>query len=195
MIPELQQVLFKHQRLALSQITELASDVKDLEASTFFNHIEPTGKIGFKNEDCAGTVIMLPGPKEANKQAHMHIEEHYDARSPHELKFYRYEICWSFDIVLPAPQNDYLRDSMITLRRGVRFDHHPQIQDPHHPPYHWHPNGCSELRLSTGKMSPLKVAIVAILMFDRGKLETANSACITNAINELRREMPSLPLS
>ena len=191
--PEIQQLLFRHQRQALDQIAELVPEAHDLDPASFFEQFAYPGEAGFRNQGCSGTGILLPGPKEAENRAHLHIEEHYDTRNPHVLKFYRYEICWSFDFVLTAPPNDHVRDSIIVLRRGVRFDHHPHFQDPHHPTYHWHPNGCSEFRLSTGEMSPLKVAIVASLMFDRARLNTLESTRITKAIEELRREIPCLP--
>ncbi len=144
-------MLFKQQRQALRDLGAVLPDVNDLDPASFFETVEEQGEVGFRNRDCSGNVILLPGPKEAEYHAHLHVEERYSTGTGHDLTFYRYEICWSFDII--SPPNDYLRDSIVSLRRGVRFDHHPQRQDSDHPRYHWHPNGCSELRLKTGKMS------------------------------------------
>ncbi|MCL2824149.1 MAG: hypothetical protein FWD57_09175, partial [Polyangiaceae bacterium] len=127
------------------------------------------GLVGFRDQGkCSGNgIIPLPGPKESNRRAHFHIEEQYSVAPPHDLVFYRYEICWQFDCLGADQRADYLREYYFTLRRGVRFDHHPKVGGSDHPKYHWHPNGCSEFRLSTCMMTPLKTAIVATMMFDR----------------------------
>ena len=182
----MQAFLFKKQREVLDQLKGLVKGVADLDAASFFKQIDG----GFRDSGaCSGLLIMLPGPTEATSRAHLHIEERYSTVGQHDLAYYRYEICWQFDRNISAAQDDYLRDSLITLRRGVRFDHHPDAQDAHHPKYHWHPNGCSEFLLESGRMSPLKTALVATMMFDREQIARLTDARFTNAIEELRKEI------
>jgi len=187
----MQSLLFKKRREALDQLKGLVEGVGDVDAASFFKPLDD----GFQDGGaCAsGLLIKLPGPKEATGGAHLHVEERYSTSAPHEIIHYRYEICWQFERDISAAQDDYLRDSLITLRRGVRFDHHPGAQDAHHPKFHWHPNGCSEFRLASGKMSPLKTALIAVLMFDRERVKMLTDARFTNALEELRKEIPGLP--
>lgn len=193
MSPEMQKVLWRHQSEAVRQLTDVVAI--DVDPTSFFEQFEVGGEIGFRDRGaCTGNLLVIPtGPKEATGSAHLHIEERYSPSAPHDLVHYRYEICWQFDRIIPAPQEDYLRDSLITLRRGVRFDHHPGAQDAHHPKYHWHPNGCSEFRLASGQMTPLKTALIAVMMFDRERLKALTDARFTNAVDELRREISGLP--
>ncbi|MFO0574304.1 MAG: hypothetical protein U1A78_09910 [Polyangia bacterium] len=183
--------LFKKQREALNQLQGLVDGVADIDPASFFTQFDD----GFRDSGaCASDLLIkLPGPKEASRRAHLHVEERYSTVNPHDLVHYRYEICWQFDRDISAAQDDYLRDSLITLRRGVRFDHHPGAQDAHHPKYHWHPNGCSEFRLESDRMSTLKTALVATIMFDRERLEKLTDARFTNSMAELRKAIPGLP--
>lgn len=201
MSPEMQKLLWKCQSQAVRQLKDVVAI--DVDAASFFKQFEDGGEIGFRDGGaCTGNLLVLPtGPKEATGSAHLHIEERYSPSAPHDLVRYRYEICWQFERIIPASREDYLRDSLITLRRGVRFDHHPGpqdahhpgVQDAHHPKYHWHPNGCSEFRLASGQMTPLKTALIAVLMFDRERVKTLTDARFTKALEDLRREIPGLP--
>jgi hypothetical protein len=185
--------IWKHISTAVQQLQDVLADL-EIDRASFFEQFEENGDVGFRDPGaCSGQVVRLPGPKEANGDAHLHIEERYSTMSPYELTHYRYEICWKFERDISASQDDYLRDSLITLRRGVRFDHHPGAQDASHPQYHWHPNGCSEFRLGSGIMTPLKVAVLAVLMFDGERIPKLTSASCNNAITELRREISGLP--
>lgn len=186
----MQGLLFKKKREALDQLKELVDGVGDLDAPSFFKSMSD----GFQDSGkcVGGLLISVPGPKEAACGAHLHIEERYSPLD-HGLVHYRYEICWQVDRYISAAQDDYLRDSLITLRRGVRFDHHPGVQDAHHPTYHWHPNGCSEFRLASGQMSPLKTALLAVLMFDPDRVKSSTDPRVTKALEELRKELPGLP--
>lgn len=183
--------LFKKQREALDSLKGLVDDVDDIGPTSFFKQLDN----GFRDSgSCNGGVLVtLPGPKEAARRAHLHIEERYSAKALNELVYYRYEICWHFDRDISAAQDDYLRDSLITLRRGVRFDHDRDAKDEYHPLYHWHPNGCSEFRLASDWMSPLKTALVATMMFDRGRVEKLTDTRFTKAMEELRKAIPGLP--
>jgi hypothetical protein len=187
----MQSHLFKKQREALDHLKGLVDGVGDIDPASFFKQFND----GFRDSGaCTGDVlIMLPGPKEANGRAHLHVEERYSTTGQHDLVYYRYEICWQFDRDISAAQDDYLRDSLITLRRGVRFDHHPGAQDRHHPNFHWHPNGCSEFRLESGQMTPLKTALVATIMFNHERLKTLTDARFTKALGELHKEISGLP--
>lgn len=189
----MQKLLYKKQRETLQALAGILPHVRDLDSASFFVSLEAPGEVGFGNAACFGNVILLPGPKEGGEGTHLHVEERFSTEAGNLMQFYRYEICWSFERVLEAPRNDYIRDSIIGLRRGVRFDHHPKRQDRDHPLYHWHPNGCSELRLETGKMTPLKVALVAILMFDRERVESLDDPQVVKALSDLRSEIPGLP--
>ena len=187
----MQKLLFRKRREALEQLKGLVDGVGDIDAASFFKALDD----GFQDSGaCAsGLLILLPGPKEATGNAHLHIEERYSTSAPYDLVHYRYEICWQFDRDISASRDDYLRDSLITLRRGVRFDHHPGAQDVHHPEYHWHPNGCSEFRLESCQMSPLKTALLATMMFDRSRVEKLTDQRFTNAMDELRKAISGLP--
>ena len=187
----MQNFLFKKQREALDQLRGLVDGVADIPPASFFTQLDD----GFRDSGAcsSGLLIELPGPKEALRGAHLHVEERYSTMNPQGLVHYRYEICWQFDRDISASQDDYLRDSLITLRRGVRFDHHPGAQDAHHPKYHWHPNGCSEFRLESDQMSPLKTALVATMMFDRERIETLTDARFAKPMADLRKAIPGLP--
>lgn len=187
----MQNFLYKKQRETLNQLKPLIDGKGDIDPASFFKQFAD----GFRDSGaCTGDLlIMLPGPKEAKGHAHLHIEERYSTTGQRDLIHYRYEICWQFARDISAAQDDYLRDSLIMLRRGVRFDHHPDVGDTNHPEYHWHPNGCSEFRLKSGKMSPLKTAIIAVMMFDREKLGKLTLPQIKNEIDTLYREIAVLP--
>lgn len=124
----LQQVVFRHQRQTLLDLAELVPEAADLDAASFFEQFEEPEYVGFKDRGkCSGTQIVLPGPKEAEYRAHLHVEERFDTCAPHDLKFYRYEICWGCDFVWSPDRNDHLTGAMLSLRRGVRFDHHSGV--------------------------------------------------------------------
>jgi len=113
----MQNFLFKKQREALDQLRGLVDGVADIPPASFFTQLDD----GFRDSGAcsSGLLIKLPGPKEALRRAHLHVEERYSTMNPQGLVHYRYEICWQFDRDISASQDDYLRDSLITLRRGV----------------------------------------------------------------------------
>jgi len=197
MSQQMQQILFRHRRQTLNGLAVLVPAASDLDPASFLGEVRgQEGEIGFSDPGCASNLkIPLPGPDEAGRSAHLHIEQLYSTRPPNSISHYRFEICWCHDVVLPAPAGDYLRDSMLCLRRGVRFDHHPLTEELRHPQFHWHPNGCSEFRMVSGEMTALKTAAVAFLMFDPKALSDACSTNqqVHNVVEQLYREMPGLP--
>ena len=73
---------------------------------------------------------------------------------------YRYCLRWHYDIITERNntlQDDYLQESMIILKRSIRFDYHPNIDslNPLELNSHWHPNGCSEIKKETPMLEPI----------------------------------------
>lgn len=126
-------------------------------------------ELGFQDKGCrAEQLIVLPGPSEATNGAHLHLDERYTFTEEGEatLAFYRYEICWAYDLNPERRRDDYCVELLVQLRRGLRFDYHPARGDTDtHPTFHWHPNGCSELRFGTEMMTPLHAAVFAYMSF------------------------------
>lgn len=76
--------------------------------------------------------------------------------SKKDVAYYRYCLIWDYNIIHKEEQDDYFHESLITLKRSIRFDYHPHVQSPFEleKEPHWHPNGCSELKAKTEKLHP-----------------------------------------
>lgn len=182
----------KIKREIINDIRGILPDAGDHDAASFFESVENNpGEKGFRDRGCMGAIIMLPGPKEAACLSHLHIEERYSTTT-RELTFYRYEICWAYDPFIPEFRpDDYIREVLLQLRRGIRFDHHPKVGGTCHSAFHWHPNGCSEFRLATKKMTPLKTVLMACLMFSPDMCKSLTGQAL-NALVELKKEIGGL---
>jgi len=113
---------------------------------------------------CSGKVIPVPGPQdEGNAKAHLHITEHYRIGDIGKIIKYRYEICWGYYIDKKV-EGDYVRELLLELKRGIRFDYHPETGGKD-PKYHFHPNGCGDFRVETSEMEPKSVGLFAIYSF------------------------------
>ena len=76
------------------------------------------------------------------------------------LASYRYCLRWYYDITVESNKNlqdDYLHESIIMLKRSIRFDYHPNVDSSNTLELncHWHPNGCSEIKKATSLLEPI----------------------------------------
>ena len=75
-----------------------------------------------------------------------------------DIAYYRYCLSWYYDIIHQEEQDDYFHESIISLKRSIRFDFHPYVENlsPLEKEPHWHPNGCSELKTKTEILEPFE---------------------------------------
>ncbi len=109
-------------------------------------------------------------PKEANSDVVFEIDQGFNSKQ--ELLYYRYAIAWEYDCMQSlreGAREDYVSEACISLRRSIRFDFEPHLADENHPKYHWHPNGCSEIKFNISEMTPLTVALFAYRAFNTHK--------------------------
>ena len=144
-----------------------------------------------KNDSNQKFVLPCKLEKETDSEVILEIEEHYNY-SDDKLIYYRYGIAWHYECELKNRKSDYLEDAIIDLKRSIRFEHNIFQIDKKHPKYHWHPNGCPDLRLPTVQMNPYLTAIFAIRAFDvqyfeenRSSIGTSDAEIIENAFFKL----------
>ena len=134
----------------------------------------PTSRIKLRIKDCC--------PREASQEVFFEIEHgFYEAN---KLAYYRYALVWEYDCMQSLKEDareDYVSSALITLRRSIRFDYEPHIASKNHPAYHWHPNGCSEIKFATPEMDTVTVALFAYRAFNLSKFnalsETFKTKC------------------
>jgi hypothetical protein len=115
-------------------------------------------------------------PTEASQNVVMEIERGFNDK---ELSYYRYAVVWDYDCTQSLKEDareDYVNEAIISLRRSIRFDYEPHIADENHPAYHWHPNGCTEIRFATRDLDPIAVALFAYRAFNHLQFKKLSSS-------------------
>jgi hypothetical protein len=193
--------LAKKRQGLIKDIRDVLPNVEGIE--TLFEPSEDRSnrEVGFMNrKDYDLRIMMTPGPQEAfNQKVYFNFEERYDTKNRKKV-FYRYELYWRVNIPFNNDTKygqDYIDDAMLDLKRSIRFDHHPkQVEKIYHPPYHWHPNGCSEIRFQTNEIEPIHVLLFARIMFHPESINEINkSDHFKRIIGEINTSILKLPIS